>query len=75
MRRALCSILLMCSFLVSGCATSMVTVQDEKMENGILMCYTELYVVPQRVADDESSIREHIEKRGIEPREKSVKPC
>lgn len=67
---------LLCSaVLLAGCATSMVSIEEQKMENGVMVCYTKMYVVPQRVADDEESIREHIEKRNIQPRQQSVKPC
>lgn len=75
MRKYVSFVFLICAFFITGCSTSMVTVQDKKMENGILICYNEMYVVPQRVADDDKSIRDYIEKNNIQPREKNVKPC
>lgn len=65
-------ILVLC---LTGCKTTMVTVETVEYTGGVPVCYNDYYTVPSDVADSPEKIQEHVEKWDMKPQERKVKPC
>lgn len=60
---------------LSGCKTTMVTVESEEYTGGSRICYNDYYLVPSQVANDPERVEEHIERWDRKPYERGIKPC